>query len=108
MSCTCLFCNTESPRITSSGISLNRNTSQVIFTCTSQRSAANVTWLRNGREITIDGRGIVTEEHIRDRTTSTIDHLLKMPIVKVSNGTYTCNVSNSLGGDADDRHICKL
>lgn len=85
-------------------LSLNKTDNYLDLICVSTRSPAeNVMWLRNGMTIQV-----TTQQTIRDRSSSTYENRIRIPISELSSGDYSCNVSNQIGWDEDHIEISKL
>lgn len=87
---------------------LNETSTHImVFNCTSSESAAtHVTWLKDGIQLTSSGFEMV--QYIKKRNTSTYENLLKIPLLNLTSGSYTCNVSNQVGHSHDELNISKL
>ena len=69
------------------------------LTCTSTRSpATNVTWMREGVELTTDGTVYTATQSVTNRRESTYANMLTIATVDDTTvGTYSCSVTNTLG-----------
>ena len=71
------------------------------MTCISTGSpATTVTWMKDGKNFTIDGFHYSFSQAVTDRVSSTYSNVLRVGEGEGAAGTYTCTVSNDLGSDS--------
>ena len=88
---------TAGPKVT--GLESTRSTSDLTLTCTSTTSpATNVTWMKDGDTLDIDGVKYKTYQTVTNRRTSTYQNSLVVDgDIENITGTYTCRVTNRFG-----------
>ena len=92
---------TAAPNITS--LQRTSSTTNLTLTCTSTNSpATNVTWMKDGDTLDIDGVKYKTYQTVTNRRASTYENTLVVDddIENVTR-TYTCNVTNRFGSSSD-------
>ena len=89
------------PSVTS--LQRTSSTTNLALTCTSTYSpATNVTWMRDGDTLDIDGVKYKTYQTVTDRQNSTYQNTLVVDDdIENITGTYTCNVTNRFGGSSN-------
>ena len=76
------------------------NQTSLVVNCTSTGSpATNVTWMRDGQPLTIDGTTYKLIQTVTNRTASTYENILTVndQLSNVTGRNYTCTVTNALG-----------
>ena len=89
------------PRVTS--LQRTNSTTNLTLTCTSTFSpATNVTWMKDGDVLNIDGVKYKTYQTVTNRQNSTYKNILVVDdVIENITGTYTCNVTNRLGNSSN-------
>ena len=92
------------PNITHMGFTYGPISSNL--TCISTGSpATTVTWMKDGRPLTIDGSLYQLTQNVTNRRLSTYESVLTIPDTDSDRCSYTCTVTNALGHDSQ---ICKF
>ena len=98
------FVITAAPSVTS--FQSTSSTTNLTLTCTSTNSpATNVTWMKDGDTLDIDGVKYKTYQTVTNRRTSTYQNTLVVDNdddIENITGNYTCRVSNKFGSSSRD------
>ena len=96
---------TAAPNVTS--LQRTRSTTNLTLTCTSTSSpATNVTWMKDGDTLDIDGVKYKTYQTVTNRRESTYQNTLVVDDdIENITGNYTCNVTNRFGNSTSDLTI---
>ena len=81
------------------------------LTCISTGSpATNVTWMRDGQPLTIDGTTYQLTQMVTNRRMSTYENVLIINTARsnIINYTYNCTIINALGTVSKTLTACKL
>ena len=80
------------------------------LTCISTGSpATNVTWMRDGQPLTLNGRTYQMTQTVTNRRDTTYENVLTINAVSgIYRRTYTCTVLNALGSDSKTLTACKV
>ena len=99
---TVLLCILAAPSITS--FQYASSATKVTLTCTSTNSpATNVSWMRDGETLLIDGVKNQFYQTVTSRRSSTYQNILIMnDAIENTTGIYTCNVTNVVGSSSSN------
>ena len=101
----CLLSRTAAPHVTS--LQRTNSTTNLALTCTSTYSpATDVTWMKDGDVLDIDGVKYKTYQTVTDRQNSTYQNILVVDDdIENVTGNYTCQVTNRFGSSSRDLTI---
>ena len=96
---------TAAPRVTR--LYRTSSTTNLTLTCISTNSpATNVTWMKDGDTLDIDGVKYKTYQTVTNRRTSTYQNTLVVDDdIENITGNYTCRVTNRFGSSSSDLTI---
>ena len=88
------------PRVTS--LRRTNSTTNLTLACTSTFSpATNVTWMKDGDTLAIDGVKYQTYQRVTDRRSSTYQNILVVDdVIENITGNYTCRVTSIFGSSS--------
>ena len=91
---------TVAPRVTS--FLRTSSTTNLTLTCTSTNSpATDVTWIKDGDVVDIDGVKYKTYQTVTDRRSSTYQNVLVVDdVIENFTGNYMCKVANQFGSSS--------